>query len=429
MGKIFTTNDKNEVDILFCIEHFDREIEVAVELTRLLCQQNLSVGIASTIFDVYEIANKIKPRVVVTASTAFGKNSVGSLLYERYGDAIKFVNLNYEQFISSWKGDYKSTNSQFAKDQQIQLVWGEYYKNILIKAGFEKQNIHITGRPHLKYLENKYYSTKSKSKQLLKSVGLDINKRTVFVALTDGLAFASPEKINYIINQGAIKDQLQESIKIVKRNLLELFRQIAKCDYQNVQFVLRPHPSVPVSKYENIFKLQLNLGQVPNNIAILKDYDAYTWLMISDTFVTNYSTLCIEAGALGVPTFAFQIEGESLGKGVWYMNNIQTIDCINDSLELQNVEFEANNYYVDFDLDGLKLTVQAIASQLNASTTITTNKLPIIFRKKVLGSMIRKFAIKYNKLIGFMPKTQGLVNDYFDSRKVKDKLERVSFDV
>ncbi|MBE1298286.1 MAG: hypothetical protein GJ680_00035 [Alteromonadaceae bacterium] len=429
MRNIFTTNGKNEVDVLFCIEHFDREIEVVIELTRLLCKQKLSVGIASTIFHIYEIANKIKPRVVVTASTAFGKNSVGSLLYERYGQSIKFVNLNYEQFISSWKGDYKSTKSAFAKEHQTQLVWGEYYKKILIESGFNRDNIHITGRPHLKYLKNRYDSVNKKSAELLSKVGLNTDKKTIFIALTDGLAFAKPEKIDYIISQGAIEHELRDSIRIIKSNLHELFRQISEFDGLDVQFVLRPHPSVPTSKYEDIFKEQLRLEKVPENVSILKDYDAYTWLMISDCFITNYSTLCIEAGALGVPTFAFQCKGESLGKGVWYMNSIQTIEHVSASLEQQTLKFKTNNYYMDFELDGIELTIKALLRQLSQSKACFSNKMPLVFRKRILGSLARRFAVKYDMLIGMMPRTQGLVNDYFNHETIMKKLQELEADV
>lgn len=424
MFSVYTSNRTNVVDVLFCVEHYDREIEVVLELTRLLEKKDIKVAIASTIFDVFTIVNLVKTKVVVTASTAFGEGSVGSLMYERYAGHLKFVNLNYEQFISSWKGGYKSSVSRISKDEQVQCVWGQYYKDILIAAGYNPQNINVTGRPHLEYLKKKKKDFRLKRSQLLTALGIDPSKTLVFVALTDGLAFAGEEKIRYIVSQGAFENQLRDSVEGVKKNLKELFGQIVKFRSEDHHFILRPHPSVAISKYNTIIQ-EVSVGsEDTQHISILKDYDAYTWLMLCDVFITNYSTLCIEASYLDVPTFAFQKNGEELGDGVWYMQQVYKTSKLESIAEPVPTKLKGNNFYMDFRLNGMELTMQVILDQANSNNVIIkSNRLPIFFRKRLLGSIIRNLAMKIRILLRFMPRTRGLVHDYFTDKHLAKKLE------
>ena len=429
MFSVYTSNHTNVVDVLFCVEHYDREIEVVLELTRLLEQKNIKVAIASTIFDVFAIVNHVKTKVVVTASTAFGEGSVGSLLYERYAGQLKFINLNYEQFISSWKGAYKSSASRISKDEQVQCVWGQYYKDILVAGGYNPQNIVITGRPHLEYLKKKKKDFHLKRSELLTALRIDPSKKLVFVALTDGLAFVGEEKIRYIVSQGAFEDQLRDSVEGIKKNLKELFSQIVNFRSKDHHFILRPHPSVAIAKYNNIIQEVSDGSEDIQHISILKDYDAYTWLMLCDVFITNYSTLCIEAAYLDVPTFAFQKNGEELGQGVWYMQQVFKTSKLESITEPVPTKLKGNNFYMDFQLNGMELTMQVILDHANSNNVIPkSHRLPIFFRKRLLGSIIRNLAMKIRILLRFIPRTIDLEHDYFKDKHLAKKLEAMRDD-
>ena len=84
-----------------------------------------------------------------------------------YGKKIEYINLNYEQFISSWKGSYKTPSNENCIKYQKQFVWGEYFKNVLTKGGIPKENISVTGRPLSQLIEENYIN-KSKKKRVKK---------------------------------------------------------------------------------------------------------------------------------------------------------------------------------------------------------------------------------------------------------------------
>ena len=49
MFKVFVSKRSAPVDVLFCIEHYDREIEVAVAIADALMRRGICVAIASSI--------------------------------------------------------------------------------------------------------------------------------------------------------------------------------------------------------------------------------------------------------------------------------------------------------------------------------------------------------------------------------------------
>ena len=134
-----------KIDVLFFIEHIDRELETAQEIVSVLKEKyNLKCVIASAIYHPVTCVLKTRPKIIVTPSTAFGIGSPGWLFFKSFKNAPVFINLNYEQFISSWKGKYKSAKHDISLKSQIQLTWGTYFKNFLIETGTEEKNVIIT---------------------------------------------------------------------------------------------------------------------------------------------------------------------------------------------------------------------------------------------------------------------------------------------
>ena len=130
------------IDVLLFIEHKDRELEITLAIAAQLREKyKLNVEIASLIYESYSAALKYTPKVVVTPSTAFGRGSASWIFYQIFGNQITYVNMNYEQFISSWKGEYKTPSHHMSINHQKQFVWGEYFASVLNKGGVSKENI------------------------------------------------------------------------------------------------------------------------------------------------------------------------------------------------------------------------------------------------------------------------------------------------
>ena len=128
------------------------------------------------------MALRVRPKIIITPSTSFGKGSPGWLFYKSFKTPPIFVNLNYEQFISSWKGKYKSAKHEVSINHQIQFTWGNYFKDFLIETGTKKENVIITGRPLFSLLKKKYYKKNFKD-ELAREFDIDVSKNGILLLL------------------------------------------------------------------------------------------------------------------------------------------------------------------------------------------------------------------------------------------------------
>ena len=423
----YQTCQNTKVDVVIFIEHRDRELAIATEIAFQLETLGRNVAVCSSIYHLMWAIIKLTPKVVVTPSTSFGKGSAAYLYYSVFGASIGFINLNYEQFVSSWKGSYKTSSHEFSKTQQIQLVWGQSFKDELIKNGINKKNILITGRPSLELLENQYAGIGQA--ELISKYPDFSNKKLCFVGLTDGLAFVTDKKVESVVAAGADKNGLLQHIEYIKENMGALFQEITEeaNKRDDLIFILRPHPSVPVSAYVGLFE-KLNF-KVPKNVLITKDMDAFWWLAVSDYYVTNYSTLCLESKILGLPSFIYESFKSKNVESYWYTKT--AIKCSKLSTVFSHdtnciPEPAGSNYYIDFSKKGLSETVKVINDLVELSYPVKSSavlKVLLVNFRKVLGNIVRNIYVKLG-IRPFDKVSRGLVEDYFEGKDVKILIER-----
>lgn len=314
------------IDVLLFVEHIDREYRIAQLLANELSDKyGFRVAIASTIFQGVSSLWKFYPRVVVTPSTALAKGSCAWMADGVWGEDVEFINLNYEQFLSSWRGSYKISSNPISRTRQYQCVWGPYFKKILLESGTQPDLILETGRPYDQLLSKLKGNKEETRIQLSDETKLADYDKTVFFALTDGLAFMTNTRINTIVSYGADKEMLLEHIQWVKRGfvlMMDFLDSLTK-EYPSYLFVLRPHPSIPISSYKPfILERKLDLAE---NLLITKQHSAPEWLSISDLFVTNYSTLSIDARLLGVPTVCISDDPDYDYDQYWYSRGCRIV--------------------------------------------------------------------------------------------------------
>lgn len=417
----YRTHKKN-IDVLFFVEHKDRELEIAVSLTKLLEAKGFNVGVASSVYHQIPTLLTAEPKVLITPFTGFGKGSVSELFYSVYGESITYINLNYEQFISSWKGSYKTSIHEFSKSKQIQFVWGKYFKDELIKNGVNGDNIFITGRPSLSLTSSQYSNLpRNNLEELYPSFR---NMKVCFIALTDGLAFIGDEKIEFIVKNGGEREGLEAHVDYIKKNIASLFQEIVieAEKNKNVMFVMRPHPSIPETAYFSLFN-ELGLN-IPVNVLVTKDKNAFWWLAYSDWYITNYSTLCLEANILGVKSYLFEKHPNKNIESYWYTSSAIKIDSLSYALQCKSsdiqTEHSESNYFIDFNRNGLLETERQISFRvLDNKVLIKSSKLKVLFlnSRRMLGSIIRNIYAK----MGFVPfgkLSKGLIKDHFTASDV-----------
>lgn len=435
-----TNNLSKNVDVLLFVEHKDRELEITCEIANILEKQyRLNIAIASLIYEPMISVFQVNPKVVVTPSTAFGNGSAAWIYYEVFGEDVTFVNMNYEQFISSWKGKYKTPSHYISKNKQKHFTWGEYFATTLIESGICKENIFLTGRPLSTIIKKEYIGQKSQHrKEISDRLNIDSNKIWNFIALTDGLAFVGEEKIQFIAKSGGKEDELRAHIKYVKdtiKIMIEwLNKYISTHDTDDYYFILRPHPSIANEQYEKLFTDIL--GYMPKNILLSKDFSAYKWLEASDRYFTNYSTLAIDAEILEKKYFVFNPIIKNVKENYWWcesgekLNTYEEFKTICDSAPELNYLYKThNNHFINFSLDGIEESTKYIHefvqgfSEYPQVTFMQKCKPFFLNFRRTFGSLIRLFLITKNvNMLNLIRK--GNIVDYFTVEEIINLKEK-----
>lgn len=402
---------RENIDILFYIEHVDRELDTAIEIKKYIqSKTKCTFVILSSIYHPVSSLLKFSPKIIVTPSTSFGKGSISWLFYKSSKIKPLFVNLNYEQFISKWKGKYKTAKHYVSLNHQIQFCWGEYFKNFLIRSGSVKENVLVTGRPYFSLIKKKYLN-KNFKKKISSELKLDFSKKWNFIALTDGLAFINEKKVKNIINQGAIESGLRNHIKHVKETiniLLNWINDLSKHNEKDI-FILRPHPSISISQYNKLIINQI--GYVPKNLIISKKYNAHMWLVSSEKFLTNYSTLAMDAKVLNKKFYIINPIKKLDTEDYWWCKDGFSLETFSEFLILINDDKDPFKIYesdlcikdfIDIQKDGILETSNHLIRLLKTRKLNSNFSLfgflcaLLISPKRILGSLVRNFFMKIN---------------------------------
>jgi surface carbohydrate biosynthesis protein len=419
---------KKDIDIVIFIEHKDRELQLSIELKKVL-EKNHSVIIASLIYHTHIILSKYNVKTIVTPFIGFGKGSISDLFYKVYGDKINYININYEQFLFPFTGEFKVPKTKASKEIQINLAWGKHFKEYLINAGAKEKNIFVTGRPYsqlIKKINNKEEQLKSK---LSTKYGLNISKKWIFIALTDGLAFRSDESLNNLVAFGGQKDDMLAQVAHDRLTIDKLIKLLSKIDDVNVfeefEFILRPHPSVSIDEYLKVF--EKNKVKIPKKLKIIKGNTALDWLVSSEYLITNYSTLIIDANVINKKILVFNHDDKfsylwwvKFANGFFY--NLSEIE---ELLNLKKIDTIQNfdDYYIE-NKNGVLESAKIInlkTDRINYSRFNNFTVFKKVFFKKRFLAIIYRYTLMSLFKNPFNLIKKGLAVDYFNINDINNK--------
>ena len=419
-----------KIDILYFVEHKDRELEISREVCKDIRSSNpyLTTRVASLIFHVFFCMLFYRPRIVITPSPAFGRGSVSRIYNFIYGDEVKFLNLNYEQYVGEWESKLKLNWHKVSKDKQFHICWDSEFKKKILSMNVKKDNVLSTDRPHDWLVQNKYKNKNSIDikRKLASKPSLPINKQWAFIAMTDGIAFLNQGKINQVVNRGVPKEQFLNNIEIVSNQIMILIKWIKDFEDNGINkdliFILRPHPSVGYQDYLNLIKK--NNLTMPKNLFFTKDFHATDWIFASDFYITNYSTLALDAKALGKRLFYIDPISCPSNYRYWWLKNVKKVTSFKNFV--LNLERSSNNNLPqeqekNLTNNSIKQTSQAIQQILDVPNKKQITLRPhfvlfvfalLFFPKRIFGSLFRNIIIK-TSLLKKTNLLESLSHDYF----------------
>ena len=254
---------------------------------------------------------------------------------------------------------------------------------------------------------------------------IDPNLKWVTIAMTDGISFLNKRQVSQIIGKGVPENKFIRNIEIVSDQIIELFAWINSfnCDEENENFIfiLRPHPSIGVEDYLNFIKN--NSLDKPKNLVFEKKYLASDWIYVSDYYLTNYSTLALDALSLKIPSCYIDPATCPSPYYYWWLDKLTKITSYDDFKEffINNDNTEHASKFTGKSNSSIDQTSKVILSALNDSqgnssltlkTLLMTPLAIIIFFRRVAGSLIRNILA----VSGISEKTnimEGLRHDYF----------------
>lgn len=422
--------DRYKVDVLFLLEHKDRELEVINEIaSKLMLTYGHSSALASIIYHRIIAPILIEAKVIVFPS--FG--TMMNLCYSLTGDQVIYVNLNWEQMLSEINKELKKPKGFFAESILKHCAWGKDYKVYLMENSILEENIFETGKPSVFLLKKRMEKSIDIKTQISREFGLDLRRKFLFFPLTCLQAFKSDYHLKKFTEKGISIEMALERRNYVSSTLDVIFRWVDKLasNRSDINIILRPHPSVSVSQYKERFS-QL-LGYVPKNIIITKAHNAHDWLIASDVCFTNYSSLALDAFSVNKPTYLLEPQPfPEFLKYKWFdgFKKIANLKELQDAISTKNNNNSFSNVQLmkvyNTELNGVDKTAELLANfvSLNYKKGFRNyNKFINAVIKKPrqpLGSLIRYFLMAFNLYKLTKP---GLRPDYFKITSIHNKCE------
>ena len=144
---------KRNIDILFLIEHVDRELQsVSFIASQLKKKYDFSYNIFSIYFHLHKILI-IKPKLIVIPYAISDKIWPLNFLKKFTKHGTVFLSFNWEQYLSSANLKFKKPNGIFVTKFLNHLVWHDAYELFLQDNHIKNKNIFRVQNPALYLLQ------------------------------------------------------------------------------------------------------------------------------------------------------------------------------------------------------------------------------------------------------------------------------------
>ncbi len=396
-----------KLDFLFLIEHHDREYQSVQNISNELLFLGYSSKILSIEFHLHKIM-KYEPKVIILPYL-FSKDLHPVDFITYFKNSIYF-SLNWEQLLTGVNKEFKSPRDDFSRNQIFHYSWDKEFTNFLCSSGVNEKNIFLGGNVLHQILHSKNLQRTTHKKELAKEFKLDSKKEWCFLPMNYSWAFISSEMIQSKIKNGYPADKAYKYNEYAKQCLVYFisFLKEVLSKYKNVEFILRPHPSISIDDYAKLIK---NFSEI-DNLIITKKHTISEWIVSSDYVGSSWSTSVWDASKIGKKTFLFTPIEKPEWHKVWWEPKVTNISSAQD-LELEKLN-STEHKINDLDKISLNLAKTLIEIKENENPKRFSNNFKLKYILVYLRSFIREISIKYFNGI-FIKK--GMMRDYFNENE------------
>lgn len=397
-----------EVDVIFLVEHKDRELDSIKLLAKKLKEENITSLILPVYFGLFfTLIYKAKLYVLFGI---FFENHFPTGILKKYISNAKYMSMNWEQYLSPINIKFKKPRDSFTKEEVKHIAWDRIFYDYLVSSGVKKENISITGNI-FDFLLHKYISEHKNViyKNYSKKYNIDKYKKRIFFAMNLGWSFFGKNQIQFRLNMGYDKDILYDHITISKNYRKIMIKWILEASkkFDNYLFIIRPHPSASEKQYVDY--IMKNHDSISNNILITKDETIKEWITISDKIYSNWSSTVKDALNNGKDaSLIAPIKRPDWLNVIWNdeVNNIMNLHDFFEDLKTINKSNILNNKTINTIPDNITFFISEIMNIEHANVSIIKGLFqPVIFRQ-----IIKNILCKYCKCFG----VKNTKYDYFE---------------
>ncbi len=289
------------VDILWLVEHVDREFDVACAVTHLLAARH---GIRAEVRHIYRDAaaclEGMSPRLVVHPFFYYAQGALATEDFTRaWPDAVHF-NLAWEELFYPANAAVKAPSDDFARDRVLHHAWGEFFRDYLAKAGVDPARVFVNGNPAYGLYREPYRRFYKDRASLAAAHGLDPDRCWVFIPENYRWAFVSEAKIRGLAAKGGRVEDFLLLRQFCIESLAEVLRWSEEAaGRSDCEIIFRPRPATHSAAMAEFHRQAV--GKADPTLRFIKQESVREWILASDLVLSSISTSLIEAAVAGKP--------------------------------------------------------------------------------------------------------------------------------
>jgi hypothetical protein len=407
-----------KIDIIFFVEHKDRELNSIMLMTKLL---NKKYGYKSIILPMHFSLFWLliyKPRVVASYFIQSEKTFPVAFIRKIFPKS-RFISMNWEQLLSPVNLIYKKVSDDFSKKQVSHLSWSNNYKEYLIDAGVSEHNIHVTGCLPLSEPMVREYGENTSA--LIGKYNLHKYEKIIFFPLNLAWALLSSRELSFRMRRGYDSEVLEEHYSLANDTKKIILKWISKASKNNPNyiFIVRPHPNISTTQCHNEFAFDQELRE---NVVITKEFSAYDWLFVSNKNYSNWSTVIHDSIVMGHHGCLLK----PLPRPKWLnvlwndrVENISNYEEFEQSLHLANSSHLKSDFpnisVPSQEIEALSLSFfNSVISNSPVNVYVSYKKVDRTMLKECLRSFANDFLCRY---FNCYKVDKGQATDFFNLKK------------
>lgn len=401
-----------DIDILFYLEHYNREIETIRTLKSGL--KDKRIAICSTIFEMGFSKLIYKPKLVITP-WLYDNRDYYLILSFLFTKNIRILNLHHEQVTNEDRIEALLPKKLACNGYHIS--WGKNFTEQLLKIGIEEKFICETGSIRLQQTRSTKYTRIDLVEKIEKNI--DINKKWTLFISSYSWKNLSNKNLKEVEKRGRknVKNYRETVIKSYNMTLSWIEEKLILD--QESEFIYRLHPSE--IKDEKLIRLEKKY----KNFYVIKELELKEWIANSDEIELWISTGIAEVIVLDKPFRIIrpiqleknvEIQGfeifdkiktleeylylkngeENLFKGKKYLQNIYTTSKNSEEETINFINKILNETVEEIEIKNIKKIKIILRELIKDSLKFIGVKLNLKFIKKI-NKISKEYGLFYEK--------------------------------